>query len=419
MKKSTSVILSAVLLASVGLVGNMDVAEAKSKPAWKISWENKNVQYKHFTDLGNYLVLLNDVDVSVFEKANSSIAKYIDRFPGGCTATVKKNSKGQVVIGRNMDIEISQMPAFAVTVVGGKYKASGFHYFGTVNEYRYDQLKELDEDEEFLNMVPFLLTDVMNEKGLFIEANMRDMDDEYNFYCDGSVPKPKGRASMLSAMVLAALNCATVPEVVEYLNNSYSWYTLGFDSPETVLGASTDQGTLLWNLACIVGDAKGNYGLIEFAKNKVYYIPYANGQGNYYIHPELNAYQLCGCGYGRFAAALKGLEKCETEYDMMENMKECMWKREILDPGVLGYDDFVDNINDRRRVSEEEMKKQVDKIMLPLQAKIKAYYAGDEKPLRDDGSIWTTGFNMGINCAKKHVVLRLWEREDVVFEYQF
>ena len=31
---------------------------------------------------------------------------------GACTAVVKRNSKGEVIIGRNQDMEVSEYPAF-------------------------------------------------------------------------------------------------------------------------------------------------------------------------------------------------------------------------------------------------------------------------------------------------------------------
>ena len=65
----------------------------------------------------------------------------------------------------------------------------------------------------------------------------------------------------------------------------------------------------------------------EFVANKVLYTPYANGQGNYYIHPLAAEYARYGTGYGRFAAALKGLPQCETDWDMLHNMENCMWKK--------------------------------------------------------------------------------------------
>ena len=51
--------------------------------------------------------------------------------------------------------------------------------------------------------------------------------------------------------------------------------------------------------------------------------------------------------------------------------------------------------------------------------KLKKYYAGDEKPLRDAGDIWTTGLNLSVNCTQKRLTLKLWEEPDTVLHYQW
>ncbi len=43
----------------------------------------------------------------------------------------------------------------------------------------------------------------------------------------------------------------------------------------------------------------------------------------------------------------------------------------------------------------------------------------DEKPLRDDGAIWTTSMNLGVNCTQKMLKARLWENDDIILEVKF
>ena len=51
--------------------------------------------------------------------------------------------------------------------------------------------------------------------------------------------------------------------------------------------------------------------------------------------------------------------------------------------------------------------------------KLDKYYAGDEKPLRDAGNIWTTSLSFGVNCTKKSFTLKFWEEEETVMKYQW
>ena len=394
---------AAVALAS-GCVG-------KAAGTYRLNWQQEPVRYAHFTDAGKYLLIQEDVDYSECAKVLEDIGRRNDLFKAGCTATAKLNRKGEVILGRNMDVEISQNPAVMTRIVGGPHEVVSFFYGGVNTKYTYAQLDEIDADVDFLRQCAFKGTDAMNEAGLYVEANMREMDDEVDLYCSGVNPG-KPRACLLSAPVIIAANCATVPEALAFLQDSYDWYTLGYHD-------KLEDKTALWNLALMIGDAQGNFGLVEFAQNKIRFTPYANGQGNYYIHPSIAEYADVGTGYGRLAAALEGLPACETAEDMLHNMEACMWRREILDPGCLGYSDAEGSLAARRALSQDALQRMMEKEMEPHQAAAREFYAGNEGPLRDDGTIWTTGFNFGVNCAEKRLVLRLWESDGAIVDYRW
>ena len=63
----------------------------------------------------------------------------------------------------------------------------------------------------------------------------------------------------------------------------------------------------------------------------------------------------------------------------------------------------------------EELKSKYEKLL--------AYYGvggeKDEKPLRDDGHIWTTSLNVGVNCAQKKMKIRFWENDELIYEFGF
>ena len=43
----------------------------------------------------------------------------------------------------------------------------------------------------------------------------------------------------------------------------------------------------------------------------------------------------------------------------------------------------------------------------------------DETPLRDDGHIWTTSLNVGVNCAQKEMKIRFWENDEVIYHFKW
>lgn len=404
MKKNAKIFaaLAALTLASCG-------TNSKPELSYSINWESKNERHDKFVDMGNYLLMNDVVDAKDFDRLNNNIIAKTDLFKPACTSTAKRNKKGEVIIGRNMDIDISKTPAIINRITGGKYETVAFTYQGPKDEYDYFRLEFLDEHPDYLAATAFMASDAMNEKGFYAEVNMREMDEEYDLYVHGTNPG-KPRASLISLTSQLALNCATVKEAKEFIANSFDWYTPGF---------SLSGEKCVWTMSALVGDATGEWGIFEFGKNGFRFIPYANGQGNYYIHPDYAEYAIMGTGYGRLAAALEGLPECETEMDMMKNMEACMWMKEIFDPGCLGYSDFLTNVNDRRKYTEEQLHEGFVKWMAPFQEPAREYRNGNEEPLRSAGNVWTSSFNFGVNCAQKHIILRLWERDDTIFECQW
>jgi len=108
------------------------------------SWDSKTIEHKNFKDLGNYVIELPDItDPSTLEKGLAAVYYLCDHgdiTKIGCTVMAKHNSRGDVVIGRNMDLEISQKPAYVFCTIYGKYKNVCLTYSPTAGvdyaEYR-------------------------------------------------------------------------------------------------------------------------------------------------------------------------------------------------------------------------------------------------------------------------------------------
>ncbi|MCR4582753.1 MAG: linear amide C-N hydrolase [Prevotella sp.] len=300
-------------------------------------WESEIIAHKEFKDLGNYVIELPDyTDPITLEKglANMNFLGDNGQLPKpGCTAMVKRNSKGEVVIGRNMDLDISQKPAYIFKTTYGKYKTFCISYSpGSYLDYA--ELKKQETIVEFhLYGFPYASSDCLNEKGLYIEVNLREMSPKHICYglhsahgektrADGK-PWSELRATTISAPQLVAQNCATVKEAVEFLKNSYDWYTF---VPDPTAGLAVGQN----NMAFLIGDATGEYGLIEIAQDEVSYIPYQFGHANYYITPKWNTIETMGAGVGRLAKVSEVISPVETLEDAMEAMKPIMWRNETM-----------------------------------------------------------------------------------------
>lgn len=563
--RKMSVLMLAVTFL-LGMTGIAEEAEAKSFAKTKKLWSGETIEHKGFKDLGNYVIELPDyTDPATLERglaAGNAIGDGGPRLSGGCTAMVKRNSKGEVITGRNMDLDISQNPAYVFKTTFGKYKnvcvsySPGFYL-------TYEEVKKLDDiDPTIKDMIPFMACDSMNEKGLYIEVNLREKNEKLTCYgmhssrgektrSDGK-PWSELRACTTNVVQLVSQNCATVKEAIEFLKNSYDWYTI---TPRAGVNLAVSQN----NMCFLIGDATGEYGLIEFAQDEINYIPYQYGHANYYITPKWNALDPYGSGFGRLAMVSKVIEGAETLEEAMDAMKPIMWRNETLwvgeskrvtdgtrlhpynqiifqddkgtpqldyrseyvfqwpvmkdgrmiidskiyeqakkatyDPKIKEYFDdaiatgrmVIDNGSIKfnvngKKVSLTKLAEKYEKYSANPEknASLKPYYdkywqlltnendfwvhddynfealkaaayarlhiryddkgnfdpksmskyekllafygygvEKNEKPLRDDATIWTTSLNVGTNCAKKEMKIRFWENDEVIYHVKF
>ena len=51
--------------------------------------------------------------------------------------------------------------------------------------------------------------------------------------------------------------------------------------------------------------------------------------------------------------------------------------------------------------------------------KLNRFYSGDEQPLRDDGSVWTTTLSFSVNCTQKRLRVKFWEKSDAVMHFRW
>ncbi len=339
MKNQIKVAASAVacLLAAVSMVSCGEQQQASTGFVGEKTWDYEVVQHKNFKDLGNYVIELPDyTDPSVVERSLAALNAMgeIGGLPKfGCTSMAKRNSKGEVVFGRNMDLDISQKAAYVFRTTFGKYKNFCVAY--SPGQYLdYEEIKKLDEiDQDALDRFVCVACDAINEKGLYIQVDLREEVETTHCYglhtsrgettrADGK-PWKELRASTPAVTQLVSQNCATVKEALEYLNNSYDWYTFTA-LPGVNLGVSQN------NMAFMIGDATGEYGLIEIAQDQINYIPYQYGQANFYITPKWNALDPIGAGLGRLDMVSKVIGSVETLDDAMDAMKPIMWRNETL-----------------------------------------------------------------------------------------
>ncbi len=453
-------------------------------------WNPVNRKYFNFTDLGDYVIDCDRHQNFDFEKARRYTAGRYDLFRNiSCSALATKNALGDVLIGRNLDLTVSQLPCYITHLKYGKYETINFTYDELNKETpRYSELLSTGKiGVDFYNALPMLASDSMNSAGLYLEYNMRAYESQ--FICTGTNPNAKTRVCSLSLPFLVASHCATVDEALHYMRERLNIYTL---ADETVASG--------WNLCFVIGDAHGKYGLIEIANDKITFLPYQHGQGNYYISPEFNVTSRNQSGYGRLQFGLERIDQVQNEKDMAALMERIMWRNEILEipyayrdknghirfcsdakHSIVSLDWRSDNVGkipvdqNGKYVDIEahtpealkvgEYKMCYDSYIAGIQTgynrygfkryleylsrsnldwvyddrnfenlqqglvqyytkngtyeKLARYYSGDEMPLRDDANIMTTALSFSVNCTKKRLTVKFWEKPNTVMHYQW
>ena len=417
-----------------------------------------NSNYKHitntakdgegvYTDLGDYVIEIADYKDADFDAAAKAMEDKYGIINGACTACAKLDSKGNVLIGRNLDNQVSQCPAFFIHSSQGKYETLSLRYMNS-EKYTYEEFKNSGyKDKEFLNNICFCVTDSMNSEGLYMEANVREPYPE--FVNTGNNPgKPTIYTPMLVAMVTR--NCATVKEALDYMRNDIN-----------IVSTPYYNNTIPTQYGYYIADATGEFGIIEVIADEVYYLPYTSAQGNYYLTPKWAAIENNGTGYGRVQAALDGLEEVDTMEEMMAHMEKPMWKNSVLymnnayqdengrahfvdddgNPSIDFRSDFSNSIaldenynvidsddyeckarSDARWMMNDKnfevVKKHICGVVdaMNWKDKLLRYYKGDEEDLRNDGQVFTTGACFVVNPSEKKMLIKLFEKEELTYE---
>ena len=147
-------------------------------------WNIRNKKYRNFTDLGDYVIDCNPHVHFDFERALDFVNHRLDVTEfgrhGGCSALATRTRSGDVIIGRNLDLTVSQYPCFISHVKFGKYPTLNFTYDEiSQNRIRYDTLLDIGcIDDEYFNAIHqfhfiYQRAQVTEIENIFISSGVR------------------------------------------------------------------------------------------------------------------------------------------------------------------------------------------------------------------------------------------------------
>lgn len=361
---------------------------------------NKKVEFDYVIDLGTYTSL--DYDLARRHFVNSGVQG------GGCTA-VAKYVNGKMLVGRNMDLNTSNNPAFVYrTNVRGFYKTISLTYsYSSGPTYQEYLDSGIDTESDFYKLIPFMATDVLNNKGLYVETNMRY--DEYNddgssrFGCTGTNPG-KERVYALCVPRYVGERCGTVAEAKALIDN---------------LDIYTDGNKVNWNLCFMIADAQGNYGVMEIAQNKAVWNDKAPAQTNFYITEEFAEISEYGSGYGRYDVITDGLESVTNADEMFDLINKVSYSQMYRpNPQFDVRSEFVDHTNQWTSafLLDEANSATVNGYIQYVQQK---YAEKNRQQLQDINVYWESTFTIVVNCNKKTMKVRFFEDDNRVVTLSF
>jgi len=255
---------------------------------------------------------------------------------------ISTESGTKILFGRNMDYTKSDKPAWVFYVdADDRYRTFNMGYLGDdVSLEIINLIPSMDEIAEsktipkYLYMIlPYLVTDVINEKGLLIETNVRLTCSE--LVCTGT--NPESNVTICSGLLPRYLgdHCSNIEEALKMVE-SLNIYTPNNDLVDV-------------HFAFALMDASGRYGVLEFANNKVIWHEGQPGHSNFWI--DKNAYNTSNScfGLGRWESLLESAPSITSERDMQEALKKVYMGQVYVKtaPDNVTYDIITDiNEND-------------------------------------------------------------------------
>ena len=399
-----------------------------------------NKQYIKVTKYSNKVVMTNIYEEFDFDYAYSYINEKYDKFSvgGGCTAVGKITKDDGLVIGRNMDLYITEKPSFVIrTAVPGFKRTIGLSYPTNRGE-DFNAVIEHGVDSELYKVLPFLQTDVLNEDGFYIETNMRNADygddGKSVFVCDGT-SKDNSKFRLITLMLSQYLGsrCSTVDDALKIVKEDLDLYT----------PASLKNG-VDWNFCFLLADATGKYGVLEIAQNKIVFneakqlndkeMPLGACQTNFYISKEFNTIEKMKCGVGRYDYIKSKWGSITNQSDMYKALRDVSYFQCYFDnckfnnlSEFVGYykEDGKVFVSNRtiRRGNENVVAWDYDYVTNPDNyEKVKEYINScsfDIDRRKTNGSFWESIFTIVVIPAKRSIFVRFNENDDNTFSFDF
>lgn len=393
MKKIKIFLITMTLVLALGACGQKIVDPGPEKTT-ESSGQTEAAEPKKLFDYVYDLGTLTELD---YEYANKYFQETYDNWGGMCTAVAKNLEDGTTLIGRNMDLNISNKCAYVFrTKEEGLYETINTMYTFRDISPDYEEFAKNGMSEEFRKVLPFMADDVLNTEGLFMEINMRQNEDNedgsHKFGNSGTNPESDTRVYVFELPRYVGEHCANIEEALEYVKT---------------LDIYTKDG--YWNYSFLLGDATGRYGVMEIADNQIFWNDGQQAQTNFYVTEELAEKEEFKLGTGRYDYVMAHIDEVKNQDDMLALMKQVNFSLYYeMEDAPFDYrseeeDDYVHN---HEWCMDEANREAVHALRAEENEQVRAMTRQEKQ---DKNEYWESSFTEVINCQEKTLFIRFFE----------
>ncbi len=364
------------------------------------------------TVIGDYIIELPEITEIDFDKALKFFEENYGRynFEAGCTTVGKVTKDGDTLVGRSYDLYYSYSPAFVVhTAIPGHYKTIGICYNGFNGAVTFEKAKKSGLSEKDLYTVYCMSGDVLNEKGFYVEANMRNAQpaDTGIKESNGTNPGADLRMSFATLVRYLGENAATVNEALEIANSI------------DVYGFKTDK--ISWCGGLFLADATGHYGVLELVDNKLVWNDMQQAQANFYLSPEYKDKATLGMGFGRYDTVMAGIDAVENEDDMRSLINKVRYLQSN-DPDTCAFDPITEHtgaVIDGKTYYIKDMFDPINREILAelMREKAQKIKTMSVDELRADGTTWLAAYQTIVNCNERTLTVQFFEDGRLTYHF--
>ena len=410
MKKINKIIGAAVLALGIGF--SLGVPAEAAGPLISalppvVSSTSSNIRGRVLGDFVIDLPTLTKID----EKAGlAADARQYGKI--GCTTAVKRLPSGDTVVAHSMDSFYSMRPGYILrTAVPGHLKTIGLSY----NPYVGPDFAKVARDgisEKELWPLLFTTTDILNERGLYVEFNMRPGEPEYFGIKKSRGTKPGASESM------------SILALVRYLGERAGSVAEAVSLAQTVDVHGLSDGRIDWTGALTIADATGRHGVLELVDNRLIWNEGESVQANYVVSPAYKDRALYGTGHGRADVMQKGLAAVANEVQMESLLRKVRFSQ-ITSPYTCPFDvrdEFTGDDSPGLQTFGMTMQEALAEENREYMGKLANQYAhavGSQSlaQLKREGVQWQSVFQVVANCNKQTMEVMFFENPQTTYKF--